>query len=454
MGMGFWCGWRLGPMGMGFSAAPRRRNYADGSRWLRSGLATKNSVWQGESSVNPRRNQVVAPLTVGGINDQLMMERNQGENLVGFGQQKNNQDIGNQSKSHTSGEALLREEIVEDEVDKSNDGLLIFDSKRRRTIECQVSGPIQRTVGDVGLANVGSKLHVITEEEVFPCATLSNLDYSSSDHAAIYLEPVLPTVFAPHHRFRFENTWLKEPLCTEIVKDCWEFGHDYSLGGKLNLCAEKLKEWGKEITGNKFEMKDCGGKGKKKSGSSSKTKRVWNEENEMSLMKGLIEYSNKNTNNNTSVNLATDEFKTFLMESFHINVTKKQLSDKLSRLKAKFLHSQTLTFSTPHDQKMYELCNIFWNKHNNINNNISCTDFEDKNSDEEKEFGYENHPMKLLLEHYLATHKMDFSDISYESKLKELVTRWKKFKVRECEYLISRGHLEAQILTLKRKSFS
>ncbi|KAF4375223.1 hypothetical protein F8388_000980 [Cannabis sativa] len=206
--------------------------------------------------------------------------------------------------------------------------------------------------------------------------------------------------------------------------------------------------------GNKFEMKDCGGKGKKKSGSSSKTKRVWNEENEMSLMKGLIEYSNKNTNNNTSVNLATDEFKTFLMESFHINVTKKQLSDKLSRLKAKFLHSQTLTFSTPHDQKMYELCNIFWNKHNNINNNISCTDFEDKNSDEEKEFGYENHPMKLLLEHYLATHKMDFSDISYESKLKELVTRWKKFKVRECEYLISRGHLEAQILTLKRKSFS
>ncbi|KAM6543328.1 hypothetical protein CsatB_007775 [Cannabis sativa] len=150
-------------------AAPRRRNYADGSRRLRSGLATKNSRWQGESSVNPRRNQVVAPLTAGVLNDQLMVERNQVENLVGFGQQKNNQDIGSQNKSHTSGEAFLREKIVEDEVDNSNDGLLIFYSKRRRIIECQVSGPNGRTEGDVGLANVGSKMHVITEEEVVIC---------------------------------------------------------------------------------------------------------------------------------------------------------------------------------------------------------------------------------------------------------------------------------------------
>ncbi|KAF4358488.1 hypothetical protein F8388_005144 [Cannabis sativa] len=52
-----------------------------------------------------------------------MVERNQGENLVGFGQKKNNQEIGNQNKSHTSGEAFLREKNVEDEVDNSNDGL-------------------------------------------------------------------------------------------------------------------------------------------------------------------------------------------------------------------------------------------------------------------------------------------------------------------------------------------
>ncbi|KAM6592919.1 hypothetical protein CsatA_000622 [Cannabis sativa] len=150
-------------------AAPRRRNYADGSRWLRSGLATKNSGWQGESSVNPRRSPVVAPMTAGGLNDQLMVERNQGENFVGFGQKKNNQEIGNQNKSHTSGEAFLREKNVEDDVGNSNDGLLFFDSKRRRIIEGQVSGPNGRTEGDVGLANVGSKMHVITEEEVVIC---------------------------------------------------------------------------------------------------------------------------------------------------------------------------------------------------------------------------------------------------------------------------------------------
>uniref|UniRef100_A0A803PA88 DUF4283 domain-containing protein n=1 Tax=Cannabis sativa TaxID=3483 RepID=A0A803PA88_CANSA len=51
-------------------------------------------------------------------------------------------------------------------------------------------------------------------------------------------------------RFEIENTWLKEPLCSEIIKECWELGHSFSFSGKLSLCAEKLKVWGKEITGS------------------------------------------------------------------------------------------------------------------------------------------------------------------------------------------------------------
>ncbi|KAM6576838.1 hypothetical protein CsatB_028675 [Cannabis sativa] len=147
-------------------AVPRRRNYADGSRWLRSGLATKNSGWPGASSSNQRRGPVVAPTTGGGINDQLMAESNQGEQLVGYGQNNSNLESVNKNKSQISGEAFLRKEKVGDEVDNSNDGLVFCDSKRKRVIEGQVSGPIGGVARDVGLPKVGPKVHGLAEEDI------------------------------------------------------------------------------------------------------------------------------------------------------------------------------------------------------------------------------------------------------------------------------------------------
>uniref|UniRef100_A0A803NFH1 Reverse transcriptase domain-containing protein n=1 Tax=Cannabis sativa TaxID=3483 RepID=A0A803NFH1_CANSA len=88
-----------------------------------------------------------------------------------------------------------------------------------------------------------------TWHQIFPTASLTNLDYSTSDHTPIFLEPKPQINVTPIRRFRFENSWLKEPLCVEIVRDCWEEGHDRSFSEKLLLCAEKLSSWGKEITG-------------------------------------------------------------------------------------------------------------------------------------------------------------------------------------------------------------
>ncbi|KAM6543427.1 hypothetical protein CsatB_007874 [Cannabis sativa] len=79
-----------------------------------------------------------------------------------------------------------------------------------------------------------------TWHQIFPSASLTNLDYSTSDHTPICLKPKTLNNFTPIRRFRFENSWLKEPLCVEIVRDCWDEGHDRSFRDKMQLCAEKL----------------------------------------------------------------------------------------------------------------------------------------------------------------------------------------------------------------------
>lgn len=45
-------------------------------------------------------------------------------------------------------------------------------------------------------------------------------------------------------RFRFENVWIKETECLNLVKNCWENAEGLGLLDKLQLCSLKLEEWG------------------------------------------------------------------------------------------------------------------------------------------------------------------------------------------------------------------
>uniref|UniRef100_A0A803NT91 Reverse transcriptase n=1 Tax=Cannabis sativa TaxID=3483 RepID=A0A803NT91_CANSA len=94
--------------------------------------------------------------------------------------------------------------------------------------------------------------------QLFQGASLLNLEISSSDHYPIFLEPELNHCYPPNRKFKFENAWLKEPMCFEIVRDCWESGSDDSLPSKLARCADKLSIWGKEVTENfKVRISRC-----------------------------------------------------------------------------------------------------------------------------------------------------------------------------------------------------
>lgn len=87
-------------------------------------------------------------------------------------------------------------------------------------------------------------------QDLFPEASLTNLEVTTSDHCPLLLE--LDKCDNVHHLkpFRFENAWLKEPICQQIVQDVWNQHIQLSLYEKLTECANVLSIWGQEVTGN------------------------------------------------------------------------------------------------------------------------------------------------------------------------------------------------------------
>lgn len=100
---------------------------------------------------------------------------------------------------------------------------------------------------------------------LFPLAKLYRVEGSPSDHSPIFLEPKANLVQQGKKRFRFENAWLTEPLCMQIVKDNCEYNKHANILHKVQQCGEKLEIWGRELTGCfskriiecKTKMKQC-----------------------------------------------------------------------------------------------------------------------------------------------------------------------------------------------------
>ncbi|XP_074355853.1 uncharacterized protein LOC141695513 [Apium graveolens] len=85
---------------------------------------------------------------------------------------------------------------------------------------------------------------------MFKDVILSNLEVSTSDHCPLLLEFYKVHQISHPKRFRFENAWLREPMCKQLVKDVWFRNQGHSFYEKLTECADVLSEWGKEITGS------------------------------------------------------------------------------------------------------------------------------------------------------------------------------------------------------------
>ncbi|KAI4313121.1 hypothetical protein L6164_026128 [Bauhinia variegata] len=92
--------------------------------------------------------------------------------------------------------------------------------------------------------------------------------------------------------------------------------------------------------------------------------RVWTEEDEIALLKGVAEYWEKNGTDPCKVQNA---FHDFIKESFNVNFSKSQLFDKIRRLKKKYENNarkgkngQDPKFSNGHEKDSFELSKKIW----------------------------------------------------------------------------------------------
>lgn len=88
---------------------------------------------------------------------------------------------------------------------------------------------------------------------MFPTNRVQNLVAPSSDHSAPFLQVSVWRLVPRAFRFCFENSWLKEERCSEIVAECWHSYEGEDVGGKINRCATRLKEWGDKLA-KKFKQ--------------------------------------------------------------------------------------------------------------------------------------------------------------------------------------------------------
>lgn len=72
---------------------------------------------------------------------------------------------------------------------------------------------------------------------IFTDARIINLEVSTSDHCPIIMELEKVEKVAQQKRFRFENAWLREPVCQQIVEDVWTENPLSFLFEKLETCS-------------------------------------------------------------------------------------------------------------------------------------------------------------------------------------------------------------------------
>ncbi|KAL6567474.1 hypothetical protein OROGR_001142 [Orobanche gracilis] len=92
--------------------------------------------------------------------------------------------------------------------------------------------------------------------------------------------------------------------------------------------------------------------------------RLWSEDDEIAILKGMIDYkAKKKSDPVTDLNAFHD----FIKKNLHVDVTRTQLQDKIRRLKKKYENNKSKekegkekTFFKPHEQKAYELSKYVW----------------------------------------------------------------------------------------------
>ncbi|KAG8385688.1 hypothetical protein BUALT_Bualt03G0071100 [Buddleja alternifolia] len=100
--------------------------------------------------------------------------------------------------------------------------------------------------------------------------------------------------------------------------------------------------------------------------------RLWSEDDEIEVLKGMIDYSAKKKSDPVA---DLNAFHELIKKNLHVDVTRTQLQDKIRRLKKKYMNNKSKekegkdrTFTNPHEQRAYELSKKVWGNENGKEN--------------------------------------------------------------------------------------
>lgn len=228
--------------------------------------------------------------------------------------------------------------------------------------------------------------------------------------------------------------------------------------------------------------------------------RLWSDENELAVLKGMIEYKSKKGLDPVS---DMGDFHEFIKKNISVEVSKNQLVDKIRRMKKKYLvnvekardNGENPVFSKPHEHKSFELSKKIWgseagssrkakpptrsiaNNNINSNNNLiaialpakkkekekekdACLDNGEVKDEKEEEFVASYPCLNSVLEsgeegfsRLGKRFKMELVTGIGSAKATELENKWKKVREAELEVYVKRVELVHEQAKLMLEAF-
>lgn len=119
--------------------------------------------------------------------------------------------------------------------------------------------------------------------EMFNQAVACSVTVPTSDHLPIHMQ-MLPNFFPKSKsRFRFENLWLRESICRDIMVERWGNTQGMSLFDRIGTCSKAIWNWGRKFATD-FERQILFGRNK------------WNERSTDVILTAYPYLKKRNTN--------------------------------------------------------------------------------------------------------------------------------------------------------------
>ncbi|XP_065881898.1 GLABROUS1 enhancer-binding protein-like [Euphorbia lathyris] len=247
--------------------------------------------------------------------------------------------------------------------------------------------------------------------------------------------------------------------------------------------TKRVSEVGKDAKDSKrSKMKDSESNGAFEKSEDTKKllfQRLWSEDDEIVLLKGIIDFIEKK-----GIDPAKDmnAYYDFIKKSLHFDVALTQLKDKVWRLKKKFenhakkgKNGEDKTFSKPHDQTTFDLSKKIWGSEGIYGRSKSSTPMsvaplkiessvvmEEGEKAEKMETEMENHVGSketakfdrgvASMKDYVIKRGLDMAEGAKKSEMEE---KWRKLHVAELELFMKRNELiseQAKLMLAAYKS--